>query len=70
MAEFAHTNDSGQLLWLKNAFYTIKIWPGMKGAIFWNNINRELPDDHRLTEESIKFYRELMNDPYFIWSNK
>jgi hypothetical protein len=70
MAEFAHTNDSGQLLWLKNAFYTIKIWPGMKGAIFWNNINRELLDDHRLTEESIKFYRELMNDPYFIWSNK
>jgi hypothetical protein len=70
MAEFAHTKDFGQLKWLKNSFSTIKSLPGMKAAIFWNNINPYLPDDHRLTEEGIKFYRELMNDSYFVWSNK
>lgn len=70
MAEFGHTNDHGQFPWLKEAFRTIKSWPGMKAAIFWNNINRELPDDHTLGDEGINVYKEIAKDPYFIWGSK
>jgi hypothetical protein len=66
MAEFAKTTDSRQARWLEKAFETIKSWPGMKAAIFWNSYNAELPDPHTLTEESYEVYRKIMKDPYFI----
>lgn len=70
MAEFATTNNHAQARWLKSAFSTIKDWPGMKAAIFWNNINRGLGDDHTLGVEGINIYKEIAKDPYFIWGSK
>ena len=66
MAEFGKTRESDQARWLKKAFETIKSWPGMKVAIFWNNLHWELRDDHTLSKESFEVYKEIMKDPYFI----
>ena len=66
MSEFGKTIGSGQARWLRNAFKTIKSWPGMKAATFWNNIHLGLRDDHTLDSESYKVYKEIMRDPHFI----
>ena len=64
MSEFGKTIGGDQPRWLRNALKTIKSWPGMKAAIFWNNIHER--DDHTLSAKSFEVYREIMKDPYFI----
>lgn len=66
MAEFGKTKGRYQARWLKEAFETIKSWPGMKAAIFWDSKNWDLPDDHTLTEESKNVLKEILKDDYFI----
>ena len=66
MSEFGRTTGSSQARWLRNAFKTIKSWPGMKAAIFWNNDNPYVADPHHLTAKSFEVYKEIMKDPYFI----
>jgi len=65
MSEFARTQGLGQDRWLRNAFKTIKSWPGMKAAIFFNNTHIS-GDNHHLTAKSFEVYREIMKDTYFI----
>lgn len=71
-AEFGKTNDRYQAAWLKDAFKTIRSWPGMKGAIFFNSsnpfdsTNPDHWDDHTLTAESMQVYKEILKDSYFI----
>lgn len=64
--EFGKTKGSDQPRWFKNAFETIKSWPGMKAAIVWDNVNVGLGDDHTLSNESLKTLKEIVKDPYFI----
>jgi len=35
-AEFGKTQTNDQPYWLKNAYKTIKSWPGMKAALYWD----------------------------------
>jgi len=66
MAEFGKTWDKQQPKWIKNAYETIKSWPGMKAAIYWDSMNVELNDNHMLIKESHTVLQELFKDPYFI----
>jgi len=68
MSEFGRTNGRDQAMWIQNAFITIKSWPGMKAAIFWDNAKPG--DDHTLSIESIELYKKIMKDPYFIGTSK
>jgi len=71
-AEFGKTNDRYQAAWLKDAFKTIRSWPGMKAAIFFNSSNPFYStnpshwDDHTLSADSMKMYKTILQDPYFI----
>jgi hypothetical protein len=52
---------------------TIKSYPGIKAAIYWDNINLEFDDDHTLTAESMEILmeilREALKEPYFIMND-
>lgn len=66
-AEFAASNDWGQPRWIKKAYETIKnSMPGMKAAIFWDNITLSPNDDHTLSEKSLQAMKEIFKDPYWI----
>ena len=64
MSEFGKTKESDQVDWIRDAFRDIKSCHGMKAAIFWDNTHKG--DDHTLSIESLKLYKEIMKDPYFI----
>jgi hypothetical protein len=66
MAEFGKTYGSYQHKWLIKAFEYILSHPGMKAAIFWNNVYSGINDNHTLTPKSFEVYKEIMKDPYFI----
>ena len=66
MAEFGKTRGRDQEKWIRNAYKTIRSWPGMKAAIYWDSMNVELPDDHTLTEKSLQAQKEIFKDTYFI----
>ena len=66
LSEFGSTIGNDQPKWLKKAFKTMKSMPALKGAIYWNNINRKLGDDHRLSEQSFTTLKKLLEDPYFL----
>lgn len=65
-AEIGKTKDSYQQRWLSNAFRTIKLWPGIKAAIYWNSSNMGLGDNHHLSPESWETLEEILKDKYFI----
>jgi hypothetical protein len=64
-AEFGRTKTKRQPQWITKAYETIKSWPGMKAAIYWDSLNYSLGDDHTLSGESTKVLREVLKDPYF-----
>ena len=66
MAEFGKTEDKRQPKWIRNAYETMKSWPGMKAAIYWDNMNWELRDDHMLSQESYQVLGGVFKDPYFV----
>lgn len=68
-AEFGKTKHKRQARWIKSAYETIKSWPGMKAAIYWDSVNYGLGDDYTLSGESSEVYKEIMKDPYFIGNN-
>lgn len=65
LSEFG-TERSNQPKWLVRAFKTIKSYPGIKAAIYWDNINLFYDSDHTLTEDGINQLKEILKDPYFI----
>jgi len=65
LSEFG-TARTGQPKWLLQAFQTIKSYPGIKAAIYWDNINLTYNSDHTLSEEGIKQLEKILKDPYFI----
>lgn len=67
-AEFGKTKHKRQARWIKSAYETIKSWPGMKAAIYWDSVNYGLGDDYTLSGESSEVYKEIMKDPYFSCS--
>ena len=69
MAEFGKSQGSSQPRWIQNAYETIRNWPGMKAAIYWNVYDFGLDDDANLSNDSYKVLRELLKDPYFIKGN-
>jgi hypothetical protein len=70
LAEFGSTIGSDQPRWISNAFKTIKSMPGIKAAIYFDNIftypGVSWSDNHELSEESLKTLREVFKDPYWI----
>jgi hypothetical protein len=64
-AEFGRTKTKRQPKWIRRAYETIKSWPGMKAAIYWDSTNYSLGDDHTLSKESTKVLKEVLEDPYF-----
>ena len=65
--EFGTTIGKDQPRWLRKAFETIKSTPGLKAAIYFDNVyNITFYDDHTLSRESMKTLKELLKDPYFI----
>lgn len=68
MAEFGKFSGSDQARWLEKAFETIKLWKGMKAAIYWpiSDLYIGPTNDSSLTGESIEVYKKIMKDPYFI----
>ena len=66
MSEFAVTNNSSQPRWILDAYKTIKTLPGMKAAIFWDNVTAHEGDDHTLNEKSQETLRQIFKDPYWI----
>jgi hypothetical protein len=66
LEEFATYTGKDQPEWLEKGFQAIKSMPRIKAAIYWNNINYELNDDHTLSDESLRMIKEVIKDPYFI----
>jgi hypothetical protein len=64
--EFGTTIGPDQPRWLKDAYNTIKSFKGIKAALYWDNVNTELGDDHTLSKKSLKTLKEIFKDPYFI----
>jgi hypothetical protein len=68
VAEFGASNDADQAPWLRKALEKIKIMPGLKAALYWDNVT-DLPgyyDDHTLSDESITVLKEALKAPYWI----
>jgi len=66
LAEFATTVEQKQAEWVQKAYQSIKSKPGIKAAIYWDNKNWQLGDDHSLTTDSLETVKEILRDPYFI----
>jgi len=67
-AEFGKSQDGSQPRWLQNAYNSIKTMPGMKAAIYYDNITN-VPgtyDDKTLSQKSLQTLKEIFKDPYFI----
>ena len=64
--EFGKTDDFRQQSWLRDAFQTIKSWPEMKAAVYWDISDSPLNEDYMLNSRSLEFYKEILKDPYFI----
>jgi hypothetical protein len=65
-ADFGSTKGSGQHIWLRNAYKTIKSWQGMKAAVYWDWLDTNIGDDTSLSDESYTVLKEILKDPYFI----
>jgi hypothetical protein len=63
-AEFGKSNRYDQPRWLIDAYKNIKTLPGIKAAIFWDNVS--IGDDHTLSEKSLQAMKEIFQDPYWI----
>lgn len=63
---FGRTKDKRQPRWIRSAYETIRSWPGMKAAIYWDSVDYGLGDDHTLSQESAKVLKEVFKDPYFM----
>jgi hypothetical protein len=70
IAEFGTTVGTDQPSWLIKAFKTIKSNPGIKAAIYYDNLftypGAEFSDNHSLSEESLSTLNEVFQDPYWI----
>jgi len=66
LAEFASTKGEDQPEWLRKAFETIESKPRIKAALYWDNVNGDLGDDHKLSKESLQTLKELLKRPYFL----
>ena len=66
MAEFGRTQGSDQPNFLRSAYKTIRSWPGMKAALYWDWPDIYLGDDPSLSEASYGVLKEIFKDPYFI----
>ncbi len=70
-AEFAVSNDGAQPRWLHHAYQSIKeSMPGMKAAIFHDNVTVQEGDDHTLSNQSLKTLKEIFKDPYWIMAKR
>jgi len=69
-AEFGKSDDFRQGKWLREAFQTIKSWPEIKAAIYWDIPEHKLGDDHRLNGSSFAVLQKLLKDPYFIMAKQ
>jgi hypothetical protein len=72
-SEFGKSADARQSAWLKDALQTIKSWPEMKAAIYWDiyDNNVTFVDDYRLDAKSIEAVKEALNrDNYFIMAKQ
>lgn len=65
-SEFGRTKDKRQPPWVKEAYETMKSWPGVNAAIYWDSVNYGLGDDHTLSGESKRVLRGVLEDDYFI----
>lgn len=73
VAEFGKTKDYSQPRWLEGAFKYFKNHPGIKGAIYWDNVLENAGtrrDDHTLSEKSFQTLDKLLGDTYFICGKK
>lgn len=73
LSEFGKTKGNSQPRWLEGAFKYFKNHPGIKGAIYWDNIlevTHTPRDDHTLSEKSFQTLNTLLGDPYFICGKK
>jgi len=66
LAEFGKTVGSDQALWIRDAYNTIRSISGLKGAIYFDNVNYEEHDDHRLTSDVLAELREILADSHYI----
>jgi hypothetical protein len=66
MSELSRTNTESQGEWLKDAYQTIKSWPGMKAVNLWDARNPVAGHDHQLSLEGMEALKEVFEDPYFI----
>jgi len=65
-AEFGKSRTWDQPRWLIDAYKSIKTMPGMKAAIYYDNVTQSLNDDHTLSEKSLQTMKEIFKDPYWI----
>jgi hypothetical protein len=65
MQEFGTTKDNSQPYWIRDALTYIKK-SNVKAALYWDNTNYELRDDHELSAESMAQLRTQLKDPHFV----
>jgi hypothetical protein len=68
IAEFGKTKSSRQSRWIEQAYGYIKSRPGIKAAVYWDNVSGHLGIDysHHLSEESWIKLKEIFKDDYWI----
>jgi hypothetical protein len=66
ISEMGTTVDEDQHKWIADANKSIKRMPGIKAALYWDNVNTELGDDHTLNPKSLETLTEILKDPYWI----
>lgn len=66
IAEMGTTTGWQQSQWLRKAYSVIMKRPNIKAALYWDNINTSIGDDHRLLEDGINTLNEILRDPYFV----
>jgi hypothetical protein len=67
-AETGKSQMWDQSKWLIDAYKTIKSMPGLKAAIYWDNVTTiSIPaDDKTLSDKSLQTLKEIFKDPYWI----
>jgi beta-mannanase len=62
-AEFGKTRGWEQPRWMLDAYRSMKEMPGLKAAIYYDNVTLHLGDDKTLSEESLQIMKEIFRDP-------